>query len=591
MTEENKTGIEKQEYEPGRIAGTLESLIEFFEKDRFTPLTAFLFLVAVGAVRSVAESHIFEFERTFSMYLLIQHIGFNFPVLIMGSLVLSLASGTPLRKVYNAILPGFAIVMLPPFIDYLQGYAGMEYSGLYAYYGAEMEFIQMIGEIYPQNILFSEEVSSGLQRMVFTITSLSGLYIAVKVRLGESIKLIAEKKFKPVLKKICSIFFGVFGIWMVVWFIVAIVPTMIRIGEEGIIIFDYFATPIVGAEGVGPYYGFLLEYEYAWEQVFGYSGMAELMILQQRSLYITMSFVIISIIFMLISLHLIHKDLLKRIFSSLKLTIILPLTSSALLGSAVLHLIDSDFAQGWALDPSYVLHFPYIFYIGAMGFFLGCLGSFVADYYREEKILSKTQSKNLCIVSILAGGSFAFLTGRLRVLSIFSIAAVLVYMTFRFRRDSDMFDKISSLSFSGACVVTYFIGIYTPEIWKTKLQEGGTYSTVNITRTPELTSEILMLGAILFVLFFSLTFLTYVIDEGLLEKWFDSYLILPALIFILAFLPAIIFNEIHHLITFGLMALIAVILTDEDLSYLPISIYSLSLFYIILTLWDIIPGI
>ncbi len=45
----------------------------------------------------------------------------------MGALILSMASDTPLRKVYNTILPGFAIVMLPPFIDYyVLGLSGAE---------------------------------------------------------------------------------------------------------------------------------------------------------------------------------------------------------------------------------------------------------------------------------------------------------------------------------------------------------------------------------------------------------------------------------------------------------------------------------
>ncbi len=63
----------------GKISAPLERLIAFFEKDRFNLITAFVFMVVIGVVRSVAESLIFEYP-VFSMYLVVQHTAFNFPL-------------------------------------------------------------------------------------------------------------------------------------------------------------------------------------------------------------------------------------------------------------------------------------------------------------------------------------------------------------------------------------------------------------------------------------------------------------------------------------------------------------------------------
>ncbi|MEF8874813.1 MAG: hypothetical protein V5A88_09140, partial [Candidatus Thermoplasmatota archaeon] len=573
---------ENQTYEPGMISKYLERLIEIFEKDRFTPLTAFIFLVILGIIRSVSESLIYEY-RVFSMYLVVQHTAFNFPVLIMGSLILSMAADTPLRKTYNAILPGFAIVILPPFVDYfILGYAGAEHSHLYAYYASDIPFFQKIGDLYPPNMLLSEEISSGLQRMVLSIMALSGLYVAVKVKIGKSIKLLKEKKLSPVLKKVCAIFFGVFGIWIVVWFIVAIVPTSISLEEEAIVIFDHFRfLPYT------KYYVLIEQHGYTTAEVFAETdGLAEHLALQQRSLYLTMVFSVLSFGFMLLSMHLKYRKVLKKIFSSLKLTIILPTTISALLGSAVLHLTDPDFTKGWAIDPTYVLHFPYIFYIGAIGFLLGCFGCFILDFYREENILSKTASKNMAIVSFLAGGSYAFLMGPLRIFLIFILATLLMFVSFR--REKQVFNILSSFTFSTACLIIYLLGVYSPALWKTKTRDVDGYVTIDLPRSPELSAEVLGLGIIIFLLILAVTLLTYVLDKELLSKWLDpSHIVLPMILIALAFLPALMFNDIDHLIVFGSLGFASVILTDEDLPFVPMGVSSLILIYILLSLWGL----
>jgi len=570
------------------ISSYLEQLIEFFEKDRFTPLTAFIFMVVIGTVRSVAESLIYEYP-VFSTYLVIQHIAFNFPVLIMGALVLSIAADTPLWKTYNAILPGFAIVMVPPFVDYfIFGYAGAEHSGIYAYFAADVPFYQKIVDLYPPIMLFSEDISVGLRRMALSIITLSGLYVAVKVRIWESIKLISEKKFKPVLKKVGAIFFGAYGVWVVAWFISSLVPTSISLQEGNVVVLDFFKFP-----PYTKYYVFIQEYGYGMSEILSNGGgLATNMALQQRSLYLTMFFFIISTGFVFLSMRLRYRSVLKKILSTLKITYILPTFVSALLGSAVLHLLDPDFSKGWAIDPTYVLHFPYIFYIAAMGLLLGCFGCFISDYYKEEKILPKSYSRNMAIISLLAGGSFAFLMGPIRITLIFLLATGLIYLSFRKREETS---KIyPGVVYSVACSVIYFIGVMTPAFWKTREYDTytGEFSTLDLSRSPGITSEVIGLMLILFFLILIVNVLAHLLKEGKISEWLDSSgLNLPLILLGIAFLPAIMFHEIHHLIVFGTLGVASVLLTDEDLSFVPMGIASLSLFYVVLSLWGIAPGV
>ncbi len=584
----SKSKKEAQEREVGFISRKLEQLIEIFEKNRFTPLTAFIFLVIVGVIRSVSESFLFEFERTFSIYLVAQHTAFNFPVLIMGSLVLSLAAEAPLRKVYNAILPGFAIVTLPPLIDLLLGQTGGERSNLYAYHAEGLNFVQKIGDLYPPNMLLTSDISTGLQIMVGSIMALSGLYVAVKVRIGESLHLYAERKFKSIAKKICSIFFGVFGIWVVVWFIVAIVPTVVSLMGQGlnsrIVVFDYFTFYL---RDLSEYYLFIGEQGY---QNAGH--LAELMILQQRSLYLTTFFFAFSNVLMILSMWLKYPSLLKKIFSSLKITIVLPLTVSALLGNAVLHLTDPNFTQGWALDPTYPLHMPYLFSIGAVGFFLGTFGSFVLDYHKGDGILSEKASKNMSIVSLLAGGSLAFLMGPILISLIFVLSAVLVYIVFRIKEET--WNLLNSGVFASSCIIVYFLGVYTPTIWKTKKYnpEGDGYDIVNITRRPELSFEIIQVGIIIVFLLFMGLLINYLLENEILSEWTASpNHILTVILLTVSLFPALIFNDLDHLIVFGTLGISSAILTDEEIPFVPLGIFSFILVYILISLWELLPSV
>ncbi len=557
----------------GKISALLDRLISFFEKDRFNLITAFIFMVIIGVVRSVAESLIFEYP-IFSMYLVIQHTAFNFPVLVMGALILSMASDTSLRKVYNTILPGFAIVMLPPFIDYfVLGYSGAEHSQIYAYYAADVEFIHKIPDLNPFNMLLAEEISGGLKRMGVSIMFLSGLYVAVKVKLFESVQQLFQSRIRPLFKNIFALFFGVYGIVVVIWFISSIVPTVITFDTGGIVIFDYTTIrPPVS------HYLFIENYGFTYTEIIGTEqelGLAGRLAQQQRSLFITMVFFILTTFFMIISLHIKHKKLLKKIFSTLRAPILLISTISSLLGSAVLHLTDPTFENGWALDPTYVLHIPYIFYIAGMGFLLGCFASFVLDYHKNKPILPQWVSKNMAIASLLAGGSFAFLMCPGTKFTVFLIAAGLIYIVFR--RGTMTFPPLESLALSSACLFLYFLGISTPTIWKMRAWD----TTIDLSRTPYISGSIMLLGLIIFLMVFMGNMIPYLVDRD----FFTHNKSLGVAAFSLVLIPLLMFNQPWDMLIFGVLGATSFMLTDEDLPFIPLMVSTIGLIYIVLRLW------
>ena len=558
----------------------LNTVIEYIEKDRFTPLTAFIFLVIIGVIRSVTESTFFEFP-VFSSYLVIQHVAFNFPVLVMGVLIIKLATGVPLRKVYNVIIPGFVFVLLPPFIDFfLLGLGGAEQSSLYAYYGAEVTFIEKLPDLNIVNMLYTERISPGLKRMALMILFSSGLYIAVKIRIHDIAKLYKKRSWRPIVNKICALYFGVYGIWVVIWFIGAIVPTIFSFEGHNVILLDYISTPIYTR-----YYLFMMNYGYTMAEILPADshGLAVGLAQQQRSLFITMFFLIFTTSMMIFSLHLTHNDLLKKIVKSLKTRIIFITTGSALLGTSMIHLLDPNFSMGWAIDPGFILHFPYIFYIASMGFFLGCYTSFLSEYGKKNAELPQRISKHLCIVSILAGGSMAFLMGPVRTLIVFSLVAFLLYIAFK---DGDAILSLpTSVLFAVSCVLIFLLGFYTPEVWKMRVMDRGEFITLNLSRTPTLDGTVILL---MFALFVSVFLLSYYPTLLKTMSWIGTF---PgSLILIPIFLmPAIVGSGLIAVSIIIFIGVFIAIPMNDDIPYLPLKFFGICLLVYCIDLWGYFP--
>ncbi len=148
-------------------------------------------------------------------------------------------------------------------------------------------------------MLFAEEISSGLKRMAVSIIFLSGLYVAVKVRFLESAGKVLRGCVKPFLKKCCALFFGAYGIVVVIWFIGAMVPTFITFEPGGVVILDY-----ISIRPPSSHYLLIENYGFTRAEVLGTPdalGLAGRLAQQQRSLFITMIFFSLTTFFMILS--------------------------------------------------------------------------------------------------------------------------------------------------------------------------------------------------------------------------------------------------------------------------------------------------
>lgn len=565
----------------------IEDIIESLEKDRFTILTAFIYFILIGVIRSVAESLIFEFPN-FSLYMVIQHTAFNFPVFVIGVLVIKFVTDAPLRKIYNIVLIGMFLVVLPPFIDYLAfGYSGIEYSYLYRYYGEGLPVLDRIASISPYVIFTNERISPGLRMVLFSITSMSTFYIALKIRFQDIYKLFKQRSYRPIFKKISTLFFGGFSIWLVMVFINATVPILIQIEEEGVELFNRFLF-----RWEEKYFLFFEEYNYArWEIFpgeFGIGdeiGLAEALTLQQRSLFITMYFFIVTFSVLIITLWYFKPNIFQKIISKVKFQFVFVTTMMALLGTAVNHITDPDFTKGYALDPTYTLHVPYIFYIFIVGLFLGLLASFIWEYYRNEG--DKYLNKQLIITSFLGGISFSLLLGELRTVGLFVLCSLFLWTTFR--TDKDVLDIMRSGLFSISALFVFLYGFYSPSIWKVRRYEfseglpvSETYSTLNLTRTPEMTGTIVGILLVSIVMVLVCTYISKMILNENLE-YPKTYLILPVFL-----LPLIYLNSLDYILVFSILGLVASTLVDKKKYYLPLYMISFQFLYIIITLTGIL---
>jgi len=579
----------------------INKIIDFFEKDRFTPSTAFIYLIIIGAVRSISESLYFEYPM-FSMYLIIQHIAFNFPVLVLGVFVIYKATGAKIKKVFNVVLLGISITAIPAFIDkFIFGLSGYEYSGIYSYYaGFEGAlFIEKIGLIASPHLRIGEQISPGLRIMGFSIFVLSTIYILIKIDIFKLKKNIIKRERDEIIKKISAIFFGFFGIWMVVWFITASVPSVIGWEGNNIILLDYFRT------NMSPeHYFFFSEYGYsiqAGNEVFPAAdsntiGLALGTIIQQRSLFITMYFTILTTISFLFTLYSAKKELLINILHTVNTPLVYLTTIMALLGNSILHQLDVDFSKGWALDPTYPLHLPYIFYILTIGFFIGCFAIFINRAYNPKNNIPRNPmsiyvNKKLAIVSFLAVASFSFIMGPFNTFPLALGFMVVIFLIKIYSNNLSTFSK--GLSFSIIGIFSFFIGFYTPGIWKSviwttqnNIPRPETYRTIDLTRNPSITGLIIGLIIVLFLMLLIIGYISKLLKNDKFPLDYPkSYVLIPIFL-----LPNLIFMDLLLVGIFATLGSISITFMDNNYK-MPLIILAIQIGFIIFWVWGFIPSI
>jgi len=103
------------------ILAWFDNIISFFEKERFTLITMFIWIFILSAIRMWMEAVLFNYpyqELTFEYFFNHAHIiSFYFTVFIGGILIVTFFSKQKLAKVANLSAIGFVMILLPPLID------------------------------------------------------------------------------------------------------------------------------------------------------------------------------------------------------------------------------------------------------------------------------------------------------------------------------------------------------------------------------------------------------------------------------------------------------------------------------------------
>lgn len=124
----------------------LDSIISFFEKERFGILTLFLWITFLSALRMWTEAKLLGYayqELSYQFFFAQLHItAFFITVYIGGVLLLKFYSKQRLAKVANLSALGFIMVLVPPFIDLMMHQNPNPYT-----YGSPLFFVDYFNSL------------------------------------------------------------------------------------------------------------------------------------------------------------------------------------------------------------------------------------------------------------------------------------------------------------------------------------------------------------------------------------------------------------------------------------------------------------
>lgn len=356
MTEDFELAKERKQdagTEPanGSFLRFFHNVIRVLEKNRFSIITATLYLLVLGIVRSYIESKWYGYQN-FSFYLMSQHTMFNLPVLIIGVLLISIILKERPKKIFNIVLAGFFIVVMPPLVDrFAFGLYGMEHEALYEYWSFS-EMAEIVKDFFTLQWSSMMEISSpGLLLMVGGLVVMSGLYALIKT--GSIIRgMLTSVSIGGVIYFISNLpalmAYRIIQPTSLPYSLTALQSTP---GFPGrVVLLSSFDVKLSSQ-----YYAFLTD---AWPD-FG-DHYLQYIIEQQRSISIISYFMILSIIFCVMMAWLFYRPLFRHLFEKINLWLLF-MPVAAMAGVASVKTLDPTYGLGLALDFSYFPHMGYIF--------------------------------------------------------------------------------------------------------------------------------------------------------------------------------------------------------------------------------------
>jgi len=536
-----------------------KKLLDFLEKDRFNLTAALVYIFIIAGIRSFLEAHVGQYHG-YGRYLFTQHVLLSYPQLLMAALVIYLITKRHPKKIMNVFLLGWGMLLIPPFVDYLiYGEGGVEL-------GAQYEYLS-VHEIVPAlingwNPVYIYNVGSAGQGAMFLSLMIAGAsYIALITRLNQKVLLIFKDKIvdKKLLRKTLQTVGGYFGIYLVVWFIGSF-KFIMRMEDQYYIILNRFTTPFYSK-----YYIFFEEYGYPEELIFppegeGIIGLPTNLITNQSRLIYSSFFILLAIITLFILLYLSEREKLKAILKSIpkRNTVLSSLT--LLLGITSIHMIDPDFSKGFAIDPTYLLHMPYMFFSISIIVLLVFFSYFVYRYTSWEKDVQDMLDENfsryhyfhLSASCALAALYFSIVLGYIS----FSISLVWIVLSmFVFSKERNIFRHELKLTTFG--LLSFFQGFFTPNAWRSYILDlhGEVEVTEEVVaRRPPMTWQIFLILAWILINFWFIARVSKVDGEKTeiftrLSEGQNRYII-SGFTFLLLLFPLIYFPSVSGLLIF-----------------------------------------
>ncbi|MBS3782004.1 MAG: hypothetical protein KGY68_05285 [Candidatus Thermoplasmatota archaeon] len=474
-----------------------KKLLDFLEKDRFTLTTALIYVFIIAGIRSFFEAHVGEYHG-YGRYLFTQHVLLSFPELLMAALVIYIVTKRSPKKIMNVFLLGWGLLLIPPFFDYLiYGARSVELGHQYEYFSVHEIIPALVNSWNPIYIFNLGSRGQGVMFLSLMIGTAS--YIALITRFHQKLLSLFKDKVlaKDLLKRILQIIAGYFGIYLVVWFIGSF-KYIIRMGEEHYIVLNRFTIPFYSK-----YYVFFKEYGYPTELIFpedeGLLGLPMNLITNQNRLIYSSFFIILTIITLFILLYLSEREKLRALFTALPKRNMVLSSLSAFIGITSIHMVDPDFSKGFAIDPTYLLHMPYVFFSILTVILLVLFCFFMYHYFswkrgsgsRLDENFSKYHYFHLSASCALSALYFSMVLGYI------SFALSLVWISFSifvFSKERNVFRKDLKLVIFG--LLSFLHGFYTPNAWRSYIVDR--YGEVKVTgevvaRRPPMNWEIFLI--------------------------------------------------------------------------------------------------
>lgn len=412
----------------------IESLLRFVEKDRVGLFGAFLVITVLACLRSIGESSLFNYVQ-YTVYLCAAHEALYFALFMTGTFLITWVSGVSGRKIFNVIIFGWWIIVIPPIIDYFLGYGqtGMGYP-----YPKHPDPIKQIIDFFDINYI--KKLGIGEMTQLWSVTILPGIYVLLR-------------KKSPLRAFLSSLSIFLFIVYIAV--AMNFIKNIDYLGNTAyIVLFGSIYQPIYG-----DYYLGLTE------------DQAAFLIQQQIFLFVVLYYTVMFLISSALFLYVYSKERTLYFFRSIDIKRIIFAFSAVVLGFAVPRImVMLGKIIHCAIYPEYFLHFVYVGIAMISMLMAAQVWNMMEKLNSEDRWdapYTKNQYRNVMLAFSFISLSMAYLLGTgpflLDVLFLF-IAYLYSYPPFEGKKTS-----LAPFIFGFYGLIPFLFAYYTPTYWLIKI--------------------------------------------------------------------------------------------------------------------------